>query len=298
MLYENTGRILDDDRILGLAQLLGINTNGLTSSQIVTDLKGLGYNGGQYGELRNTIAKELSNQLGWTEHLTVINSNAGGSSAMGNESKEQIDNAGILYKISNYISTSARKPQGSEQMALSSDPLNSYIYSRINKILDTEHSKNLAEMLGINTKDSISTWKKNAAASLKNIGYSQGGIAETLKKVPGETGDDGWCVVQRGEGILNLEQTKQLGELADNLPGLNNYTAMLPGLYTSAYNTIAKNNSNVNMGDIVFNIDGSNVTDVDSFIRTMQQSIKGRDFMADVVLSKISKGNSFAFMKY
>lgn len=298
MLYENTGRILDDDRILGLAQLLGINTNGLTSSQIVTDLKGLGYNGGQYGELRNTIAKELSNQLGWTEHLTVINSNAGRSSAMGNESKEQIDNAGILYKISNYISTSARKPQGSEQMALSSDPLNSYIYSRINKILDTEHSKNLAEMLGINTKDSISTWKKNAAASLKNIGYSQGGIAETLKKVPGETGDDGWCVVQRGEGILNLEQTKQLGELADNLPGLNNYTAMLPGLYTSAYNTIAKNNSNVNMGDIVFNIDGSNVTDVDSFIRTMQQSIKGRDFMADVVLSKISKGNSFAFMKY
>ncbi len=298
MLYENTGRILDDDRILGLAQLLGINTNGLTSSQIVTDLKGLGYNSGQYGELRNTIATELSNQLGWTEHLTSINNNAGGSSTMGNETKEQIDNAGILYKVSNYISTSARKPQGSEQMALPSDPLNSYIYSRINKILDTEHSKNLAEMLGVNTQDSISTWKKNAAASLKNIGYSQGGIAETLKKIPGENGDDGWCVVQRGEGILNLEQTKQFGELVNNLPGLNNYTAMLPGLYNSAYNTTARNDSNVNVGDIVFNIDGSNVTDVDSFIRTMQQSIKGRDFMTDVVLSKISKGNSFAFMKY
>ncbi len=204
MLYENTGKILDDEMILGLAQMLGVKTNGMTSGSINNALKSGGYNSGTYGALRNDIAAGLSKQLGWTKHTTL----------------------------------------------------------------------------------------------LKNTGYYESGIAKTLKTVPGMTGDNGWCVVQKGETILNLEQTELFHDVIARLPELREAIDLVPSAaQTQPYNAVTNNAGNINIGDMVFNIDGSNISDLDSLKMEIQHNGKFRDFMTDIVLGKVT-GNNYAHMKY
>lgn len=204
MLYENTGKILDDEMILGLAQMLGVKTNGMTSGSINDALKSGGYNSGTYGALRNDIAAGLSKQLGWTKHTTL----------------------------------------------------------------------------------------------LKNTGYYESGIAKPLKTVPGMTGDNGWCVVQKGETILNLEQTELFHDVITRLPELREAIDLVPSAaQTQPYNTVTNNAGNINIGDMVFNIDGSNISDLDSLKMEIQHNGKFRDFMTDIVLGKVT-GNNYAHMKY
>lgn len=196
----------------------------------------------------------------------------------------------------NFITANAKKPGDEKKKSLSDDPLNKYIYSRTNKVLNNADSKELAKILGIDTKDSA--WKTNAKKALKNIGYSEGGIAETLKTVPGRTGDDGWCVVQKGEAILNLPQTEMFKDLVNKLPELNRAMELIPaGVKAPSYNTVTNNDSNVSMGDMVFNIDGSKIRDLDSLKREIQHDMKFRNFMTDVVLGKVT-GNNYAHMRY
>lgn len=300
MLMENTGKVLDDSRILELAKYLDIDTGEWTSENTVKALKGYSYDGGIYGEFRNTIASALAGQLGWKEHTTEVRE-IQGSAAMGNYVNNQMQSAdngtgGMKFKAVNFINTNARKPRGSEQMALRDDPLNSYIYSKTEKILDTAHSKTLAKILGVDT--SWTGWKQIAADDLKGIGYSEGGIAETLRTVPGKTGDDGWCVVQKGEAILNLAQTEMFKDLISRLPELRKAVELVPaGIQTPSYNTVTNNDSNVSMGDMVFNIDGSKIRDLDSLMKEIQHNSKFRNFMTDVVLGKVT-GNNYAHMRY
>lgn len=201
-----------------------------------------------------------------------------------------------LNLATNFITANAKKPGDEKKKSLSDDPLNKYIYSRTNKVLNNADSKELAKILGIDTKDSA--WKTNAKKALKNIGYSEGGIAETLKTVPGRTGDDGWCVVQKGEAILNLPQTEMFKDLVNKLPELNRTMELIPaGVKAPSYNTVTNNDSNVSMGDMVFNIDGSKIRDLDSLKREIQHDNKFRNFMTDVVLGKVT-GNNYAHMRY
>ena len=297
---ENTGKILDDSLIPGLARQLGVNIGDWTSENTVKALKAYGYDGGIYGELRNRIAFELSNRLGWKEHKTEVHE-IQGSAAMGNYVQNQMDsmgqgNGGVKFKAVNFINTNARKPRGSEKMALRYDPLNSYIYSKKEKILDTGHSKTLAKILGVDT--SWNGWRQTAADDLKGIGFSEGGIAETLKTVPGKTGDDGWCVVQKGEAILNLPQTEMFKDLVNRLPELSKTMELVPaGVKAPSYSTVTNNDSKVNIGGMVFNIDGSKIRDLESLKKEIQHDNKFRDFMTDVVLGKVT-GNNYAHMKY
>ena len=48
---------------------------------------------------------------------------------------------------------------------------------------------------------------------------------------------------------------------------------------------------------MVFNIDGSNISDLDSLKMEIQHNGKFRDFMTDIVLGKVT-GNNYAHMKY
>lgn len=116
--------------------------------------------------------------------------------------------------------------------------------------------------------------------------------------MPGRTGDDGWCVVQKGEAILNLPQTEMFKDVVNKLPELNRAMELIPaGVKAPSYNTVTNNDSNVSMGDMVFNIDGSKIRDLDSLKREIQHDMKFRNFMTDVVLGKVT-GNNYAHMRY
>lgn len=285
MLYENTGRILDDSKILELAKLLGVDITGWTPSNVVDSLKkDGGYHAKGYGGLRNTIAEELAKQLGWTKHLTPI--------------KETNSNE-RLFTVTRFIDGNAKTPQGSELMAVHDDPLNTYIHSKTNKILSLDNARNLAGMLGVDTKNvKDSVWKKKTKDALENIGYSEGGLVGALQTVPGETGDDGWVVAKRGEAILNLKQTEMFQDVIDRLPELSRVTDLVPpSVQSPSYSTVTKNDSNVNMGDVVFHIDGSRIRDLNSLKNEIQHDGKFRDFMTDVVLGKVT-GNNYAHMRY
>lgn len=220
---ENTDKILDDSLIPELAKMLDIDTGDWTSENAVKALKAYSYDNGIYGELRNRTVFELSNRIGCKEHKIELRE-IQGNAAMGNYVQNQMDrmdqgNGGVKFKAVNFINTNARKPMGSEKMALRYDLLNSYIYSKKERILDTGHSKTLAKILGVDTP-----WngqRQTTADDLKGISFSEGGIAETLKTVPGKTGDDGWCVVQKGKAILNLPQTEIFKDLVNRLPELS-----------------------------------------------------------------------------
>ncbi|MCI9077325.1 MAG: hypothetical protein HFH68_00170 [Lachnospiraceae bacterium] len=301
MLLENTGKVLDDSYLTVLAELLDIDTGDWTSENTVKALKGYNYNGGIYAEFRNTIAEGLASQLGWNKHTTEVHQ-IQGSAAMGNYVQNQMESAdngtnGMKTKAINFINSNLRTPEGSETMALRYDPLNSYIYSKTNKILtDAGHAETLAKILGVSTAQD--GWRQIAADDLKSIGYSEGGIAEILKTVPGRTGDDGWCVVQKGEAILNLEQTEMFKDLITKLPELTRTTDIVPAaLKTPSYNTAINNDNSISMGSMVFNIDGSNIHDLESLKKEIQHDNKFRNFMTDVVLGKVT-GNNYAHMKY
>ncbi len=51
------------------------------------------------------------------------------------------------------------------------------------------------------------------------------------------------------------------------------------------------------MGDMVFNIDGSKICDLESLKKEIQHDMKFRNFMTDVVLGKVT-GNNYAHMRY
>lgn len=240
----------------------------------------------------NTIGSGNKNTL-TSLNSAVINSNNSLSAAVEGNNKNQNKK---LNSAINFISANAKKPSDEKKKSLSDDPLNKYIYSKTNKVLNAANSKELAKILGVDTKDSA--WKTNTKKILKNIGYSQGGIVETLQKVPSETGDDGWAVLKKGEAVLNLKQTDMFNELLNQLPSLNSYMNILPDLHKNNNTASTKNESNVNIGDINFNIDGSKVHDLESFKKEIQNDNKFRNFMTDVVLSQVSSGKSFTYMRY
>lgn len=87
-------------------------------------------------------------------------------------------------------------------------------------------------------------------------------------------------------------------ELLNQLPSLNSYMNVLPDLHKNNNTASTKNEGNVNIGDISFNIDGSKVHDLESLKREIQNDKKFRNFMTDVVLSQVSSGKSFTYMRY
>lgn len=240
----------------------------------------------------NTINAGKNTTPGALDSATVNSNNSLSAAVEGNTKKQNKK----LNSAIDFISANAKKPSDEKKKSLSDDPLNKYIYSKTNKVLNNANSKELAKILGVDTKDSA--WKTNAKKALKNIGYSQGGIIETLQKVPGETGDDGWAVLKKGEAVLNLKQTDMFNELLNQLPSLNSYMNVLPDLHKNNNTASTKNEGNVNIGDISFNIDGSKVHDLESLKREIQNDKKFRNFMTDVVLSQVSSGKSFTYMRY
>lgn len=75
---------------------------------------------------------------------------------------------------------------------------------------------------------------------MNSIGFANGGIAETLQKVPSMNGDDGWVTLKKGEGILTPEQTQQFIKLVRGLDTLNPAVDMVKNLSKMDYEPVSR----------------------------------------------------------
>lgn len=152
------------------------------------------------------------------------------------------------------------------------------------KYVNADWIKEVCKRLGIT----------QSAGSLLNymngIGFSKGGIVETLSKVPGRNGDDGWATLKRGEAILTPEQTKMFQSMIKQMPVFTN--AM--DIFSSTKSSAGLNNkpNSVSVGDINLTLDLPNVTDSESFIKEMQSNSRMRKVVQQAVLDEVvGKGN-------
>lgn len=112
---------------------------------------------------------------------------------------------------------------------------------------------------------------------LRSVGFSHGGIAETLQKVPGMNGDDGWVTLKKGEGILTPEQTKAFIDFVHSQNGFKSTPDIPTNLSKPATNITSTNNRNTSIGDVHLNIENielPNVVDPESFVKEFQNNPK------------------------
>ena len=102
-------------------------------------------------------------------------------------------------------------------------------------------------------------------------------------------GDDGWITVKKGEGILNLEQTKQFQKLVQKLDVLNPAVDILSHLRTLNWNADpGQYAGNTTIGDLRFQIELPNVVDTDSFVKEIQNNPKIEKVIHSMVYEKNS----------
>lgn len=166
--------------------------------------------------------------------------------------------------------------------------LNQYVWSKTKgkKIIPNEYFDNIKSGLGLSKTAS----QNDIIKIMKQAGFSKGGIVETLSKVPGRNGDDGWATLKRGEAILTPEQTKMFQSMIKQMPVFTN--AM--DIFSSTKSSTGVNNkpNSVSVGDINLTLDLPNVTDSESFIKEMQSNSRMRKVVQQAVLDEVvGKGN-------
>ena len=166
--------------------------------------------------------------------------------------------------------------------------LNQYVWSKTKgkKIIPNEYFDNIRSGLGLSKTAS----QNDIIKIMKQAGFSKGGIVETLSKVPGRNGDDGWATLKRGEAILTPEQTKMFQSMIKQMPVFTN--AM--DIFSSTKSSMGVNNkpNSVSVGDINLTLDLPNVTDSESFIKEMQSNSRMRKVVQQAVLDEVvGKGN-------
>ena len=166
--------------------------------------------------------------------------------------------------------------------------LNQYVWSKTKgkKIIPNEYFDNIRSGLGLSKTAS----QNDIIKIMKQAGFSKGGIVETLSKVPGQNGDDGWATLKRGEAVLTPEQTKMFQNMVQAMPPFVN--AMDTFSYTKSYAGVNNKPNSVSVGDINLTLDLPNVTDSESFIKEMQSNSRMRKVVQQAVLDEVvGKGN-------
>lgn len=121
---------------------------------------------------------------------------------------------------------------------------------------------------------------------MQNIGYSNGGIAETLQKVPGMNGDDGWVTLQKGEAILTPEQTQQFIKLVRNVDTLNPALDAVKDMSKMEYEPVLNRIMNQSVGEVNIEMNLPNVTNYEEFRRKMQSDPKIEKMFKSMVWDK------------
>lgn len=214
----------------------------------------------------------------------------------------------LTAMVRKLLDSALHKPKtDAEKRRMESDPLLKYLSKNYSgRTISKANEAKLGAMLGIPVnKDNITEAKaKQIKNALKNAGFAKGGIAETIKTVTLENGDEGITTLQRGEAVLNKEQTEILQRLAERglepaepqykltdeqirhfqeSVGLIDYSDIRPKFNIPASNTT---NTSVNIGDVNIHLDGSGIKDMDSLFHELSAPTN-RQRMQKCVLSDI-----------
>lgn len=225
--------------------------------------------------------------------------------------KEGTTNATVIKdaKIESFLKKNLRKPKNTEEsMRIATDKLLQYLDKKYDKkgYLTEAKEAELAKMLGVSIRDKNNiTYGESVRLrdSLKNAGFSNGGIAGELNRVALENGDDGWVTLQKGEAVLTKEETKAVKDVTKHLvkiglpytdeqlntlkASLNipfDYSGMVPRQKNIPVNTT--NNAPVNVRDINVHLDGSGIVDMESMFQQLNQP-GNRQRMSECVLGDI-----------
>ena len=127
---------------------------------------------------------------------------------------------------------------------------------------------------------------------LTSLGFSQGGIVDTLQKIPGMNGDDGWATLKRGEAVLTPEQTAAFQKLLQNLDVVNPAV----DLYKNMKNVDAAPDCMISQstGDINIDMSFPGVTNYEEFRQKLQSDPKIENMFKSMIWNKgsLSKYNT------
>lgn len=120
---------------------------------------------------------------------------------------------------------------------------------------------------------------------MKNIGFSDGGIAQTIQYVPGMNGNHGWATLTKGEAVLTPQQAKDFKILAQNLNVLNPAANMLQNL-SGPNGSAAGHTNSTTIGDVHVTVDLPNVTNYEEFKQKMQSDPKIEQMFKSMIWDK------------
>jgi hypothetical protein len=191
---------------------------------------------------------------------------------------------------------------------MKTDPLLKYIAKNYNgKTLSNVNEAKLGSYLGITVKDKNNVSNSEAQKILKafkGAGFADGGIAATLNRAAKENGDDGIITIQKGEAVLNKEQTENIREIAgrgfvpampltgEQVKFLTEYMNTPYDLSMQMYGNIppaTTTNTSVNTGDINIHMDGTGVIDPKSFCDTFRRSNEMQKAIQAATIDQIIK---------
>ena len=175
--------------------------------------------------------------------------------------------------------------------------LNQYIYAKTGgKVLSRENEKKLASLLGVKLSTDLTGKKGKKELSkirdaLKAVGFSTGGAIE------GNTSGDTLLLrAAKKERVLTPEQNAYWEEWTKSLPNLIDLGVKLPKVDIGSY--IMKNPArNISIGDINVELNGSNITDAESFIHELKSSNKLRSCIQEITIGA-TRGNKLGVNKY
>ena len=130
--------------------------------------------------------------------------------------------------------------------------------------------------------------------ALKKAGFSSGGIidASGIKRA---TCDDGLAFVKHGEAILTPEQTKMFQNMVQVMPPFVNAMNTFTNIPSLSQAKITPNQQSISMGDLVLNL--PNVTDTESFIKTIKTDTKVQKAIQQTVCDQLSGRGKLNIMK-
>ena len=229
-------------------------------------------------------------------------------------SHDDIVNARMIHNLMN--SSALHKPtKEKEKKRMKTDPLLKYIAENYSgKTLSVANEIKLGEYLGVTVKnaDKVTTTEANKILdAFKNAGYSEGGIASVINKAVKANGDDGIATVKKGEAFLTPKQTEAIQDMSRNLvkaeskltPEQEEYwrsalgltraaTEMMDNMAKAAQTMEINNNknvqtTNVDVGGVTVNLEGSHVVDMDSMFQQLQQP-RNKQRMTECVFGQVT----------
>lgn len=127
---------------------------------------------------------------------------------------------------------------------------------------------------------------------MNSIGYSQGGVARRLQKIPILNGDKGWITIAPHERVLTEEQNKAFEKLVGNMDVLNPAFDHLSELSAPGLHAVPEYNT-TSIGDIQINMELPNVTNYEEFRQKLQTDPKIETMFKSMIYDK----NSFSKYK-